>query len=147
MALLKWIPYKELLFLQERMRRVFEETIAKYMGIDIPSGAAWSPPADIYETQSKVILKVELPGIDIEDVEIEVKDSFLVVKGDKRQRVTTNEYYHRMECSYGAFQRIFSLPVVIDRTQIQATLSDGVLTIVVPKIEKEKLIHVKVEAK
>ncbi len=147
MALLKWIPYRELLFLQERMRRVFEETIAKYMGLEVPSGAAWSPPADMYETQTKVILKVELPGIEIEDVEIDVKDTFLVVKGDKRQRVPNNEYYHRMECFYGTFQRIFSLPVVIDRTRIQATLSEGVLTIVVPKIEKEKLIHVRVEAK
>lgn len=148
MALLKWLPYKDLLFLQERMGRIFDEALSRYVGADELSLGTWTPPADLYETEEHVILKVELAGIEIEDVDVEVKDNILTIKGEREPKKTSEgEHYHRMESSYGHFQRSFKVTTAINKDEIKAKLTDGVLTITIPKVKKQKSKHIKVEVK
>ncbi|MDH4227131.1 MAG: Hsp20/alpha crystallin family protein [Deltaproteobacteria bacterium] len=144
MGILKWIPYKDLLFLQERMDRIFDETFARY-GENV-SSCVWHPASDIYETEHKIILKVELPGLDINDIDVELTDNNLVLKGErKRNSGLEGEKYHRMECSYGMFHRTFCLSGEIDRESVGASLKNGVLEITIKKLSKETHKHIDVK--
>lgn len=145
MAFVKWIPFKDLLFIQERMSHIFDEAFARGAGVDA-SGCAWLPQTDIYETRDTIILKVELPGVDIEDVDVEIKENMLSLKGERRLPTELkNENYHRMECFYGAFHRVFTLPSVVDREMVKANLKEGILEITVPKADEKKLKNIKVD--
>ena len=145
MALVKWDPFKDILTIQERMSRLFDEALYRYKDCG-PSRGVWSPPVDIYETEEKIVLKAELPGIDIKDVDVEVQDNILTLKGERRfEKNLAEEHYHRMECSYGAFERVFNLPDIVDRDRVKATLKDGVLEIIIPKAPATKARPVKVE--
>ncbi|MFQ5736175.1 MAG: Hsp20/alpha crystallin family protein [Thermodesulfobacteriota bacterium] len=139
-------PFKDLLFLQERMSRIFDEALLKYKGCPDNQGGLWHPPVDIYESEQSIVLKAELPGVDIEDVEIEANENTLVMKGERRFEKNLNEEnYHRMERLYGTFHREFILPYSIDSNGIKATLADGVLKITVPKRRAESTPSVKVK--
>lgn len=149
MALLKWDPFKDLLTIQERMNRLFDETISKARGTGEEMGrSGWHPPVDIYETDEHIILKAELPGIKKKDIEIEINDDILVLKGESRfEKNVQEENYHRMERSYGPFQRIFTLPYIVDKDNINAKYNHGVLEITLQKFREQKPKHIKVEAK
>lgn len=148
MALSKRDPFRDLLFLQERMSRIFDETLLKFKACAGVSGSSWFPPVDIYETEEQVILKAELPGVDSNNVTIEVHENTLQLRGERRHEGDLKEEnYQRMERFYGTFQRAFSLPYAVDRNNIKANFKDGVLKITVPKV-KEALsggIKVKVQ--
>ncbi len=144
MAPIRRDPFKDLLFLQERMSRIFDEALLKYKGC--PPGGVWHPPVDIYESEERIIIKAELPGIEIEDVDIEADENTLVMKGERRFEKNLNEEnYHRMERFYGAFHRVFTLPYAVDSGGIKASLKDGVLKITVPKHRAEATSSVKVK--
>jgi len=139
-------PFKDLLFLQDRMSRIFDEAFTRYKGCPEPSGGLWHPPVDIYESEEQIVLNAELPGLEIGDVEIEVDESTLVIKGERRfEKNLSEENYHRMECFYGSFHRVFTLPYAVDSSRIRASLKDGVLKITVPKHHAEKKTGVKVK--
>ena len=147
MALLKWDPFKDLLFLQERMSRIFDEALTHYRG---PSGLTSSstfPPVDIYETENSIVLKAELPGIDIDDVTVEVDENVITLRGERRLkgRNLSGENYLRMERFYGAFERAFSLPNVLDKNSVKAGFKDGVLKISVPKAAEPGRRSVKIK--
>jgi HSP20 family protein len=147
-ALVKWIPYKDLLFLQDRMSRIFDDALSRYVGEGIDGQCTWSPPADILETEDKVVLKVEVAGIDIKDINLEINDNVLTLRGERcLKRDVEDEDYHVMECSYGTFQRVFTLSSKIDKKKTKASLKDGVLEILVPKVKKKKPKLLKVEVK
>lgn len=139
MALTRWDPFKDILTLQERMSRIFDETLLKYKGNAGLSGNAWYPPVDIYESECHVVLKAELPGIDIDSVVIEINENTLVLKGERKQlKNLGEENYQRMERFYGAFHREFSLPYTVDNEGVKASYKEGVLKITVPKTKEEK---------
>lgn len=145
MALLKWDPFKDLLFLQERMSRIFDEALMQYKGSSGLSGGAWFPPVDIYESGDRIVLKAELPGVEIKDVSVEVDENVITLKGDRKLNKGMNmENYHRMERFYGTFQRVFSLPNVVDKNEITANFKDGVLEITVPKVVEESQKSIKI---
>ena len=145
MALVKWDPFKDLIFLQERMSRIFDEALMEYKGSSGLASGAWMPPVDIYETADSIILKAELPGIEIKDVSIEVEQSVITLKGERRfNKNLSEENYHRMERFYGTFQREFSLPHVVDKEAIKANFLDGVLEITVPKAVEKPTKSVKI---
>ena len=148
MALVRWIPYKDLLFLQERMSRIFDQALSRYAGDEDGSKCSWSPAADIYETDDNIVLKVELAGIEKGDVNIEVRDNVLILKGNRSlEQSESDEHYHMMECSYGTFQRVFTLPGVIKKSSIKTEVKDGVLEITVPKTKERKASKKKVKVK
>ncbi|MEK6790970.1 MAG: Hsp20/alpha crystallin family protein [Deltaproteobacteria bacterium] len=138
----KWNPFLDLLFLQGRMSRAFDASLLKFRD----AGAnAWFPPVDIYETQDSIVLKAEVPGIEISGINIDVDGNVLTLKGERKpSRNLSEENFHRMERFYGPFVRVFNLPNIVDKSGIKASLKDGVLKITVPKLVKHAHETVKV---
>ncbi len=133
----RWNPFQDLSFLHERVSRVFDEALQRFRGPVGPSNSAWSPPVDVYETEQNIVFKAEVPGMDIENVDVEIDGKTLTLKGERKFEKNLNEeHYHRMERPYGIFQRIFTLPDHIDRNGVKASLRDGVLKVIVPKTGK-----------
>ena len=109
----------------------------------------WRPSADISETDDGFEVRAELPGVTKDDVHISVKDDLLTIKGEKRQEKTDDSKdFHRVERSYGSFERRFSLPPKVEVDSIKAEFKDGVLTLSIPKPEevKPKEIPINLEA-
>jgi HSP20 family protein len=131
------------------MNRLFEESV----GLSTPSGeeaplAAWSPAVDILESEDAYILRAELPGVEFKDLDLQVQDNMLVLKGDRKfDRETKRENYHRVERTYGSFYRSFTLPSTVDQSKIKAKLKDGVLEVVLPKMEQNRSKTVPIEVK
>ncbi|MBI5886993.1 MAG: Hsp20/alpha crystallin family protein [Deltaproteobacteria bacterium] len=145
MAPTRWNPFMDILFLQERMSRLFDEALGRFKGCSAVPGATWFPPVDIYETDEQIILKAEIPGIDARHVTIEIEGNSLTLRGERKHaKNLKEENYHRMERFYGQFCRVFNLPMAVDKTAITAQFNDGVLKVTVPKIKEEFLDAVKV---
>jgi HSP20 family protein len=98
------------------------------------SNLAWSPAVDIYETPTSFVLTAEVPGVKSSEIDIKVIDGNLILRGERRwERDEHGEHFHRIESSYGKFERSFSLSERIDADQITAELEHGVLRVVLPK--------------
>lgn len=146
MAIMRWDPFKEMEALRERMDRLFEDFFGRTRALEETlRERGWLPPVDIYETEGEIILKADLPGVKKEDVSIEVKDNVLTLQGERKPEDVKPENYYRMERSYGTFQRSFSLPSTVDQERIRARFRDGVLEIVLPKLERAKPKAIPVE--
>jgi len=147
MTLIRWDPFREMAALQERMNRLFSDirTQAPLKEEEIIQGT-WVPAVDIYETNEAIVLKVELPGISLQDISVEVKDNTLTLKGEKKfEKEVKEENYHRVERSYGSFQRAFTLPGTVQQEKVKAKFRDGILEIVLPKVEEAKPKQIKVD--
>ncbi len=96
--------------------------------------ATWSPPVDIYEAPGSFVLTAEVPGVKSNEVDIRVVDGTLILRGERRwERDVQGENFHRLESSYGKFERTFKLSEEIDPEQITAELQHGLLKVVLPK--------------
>ena len=139
-AIVKFDPFRDMVTLRDRMDRLFEDSLSKARGGEEEFGlSTWSPSVDIYETKDNLVIKAEIPGIEKKDVTIEVKDNTLKLKGERKfEKNVEEENYHRMECSYGSFQRIFTLPATINQEKIAASFKNGMLEITMPKKEEKK---------
>ncbi|HEY3176291.1 MAG TPA: Hsp20/alpha crystallin family protein [Candidatus Polarisedimenticolia bacterium] len=149
MTLTRWDPFRDLVNLQERMNRLFEDSMSRSKTTDqeMPMGA-WTPPVDIFETPELVILRADLPGIDQKDIDVRIENSSLTLRGERRfLKEAKDEDYHRIERSYGTFSRSFQLPGSIDQTKIQAIHKDGVLEVHLPKREDTRPKQIKVDVK
>jgi HSP20 family protein len=147
MALIRWDPFRDLLTLQDRMDRLFEESLSRNRVFEesLASGV-WSPAVDIFETDDEIVLKAELPGLKKEDVSIEISDNTLILTGERAfEKDIREENYHRIERSYGSFSRTFTFPIAVDREGVNAIFIDGILEIHIPKAEtpKAKVIEIK----
>ena|SRR5215470_3257061 len=135
MGTFQWNSLQDLVAIQEKMNRLFEETIHRTEfpdeGVET---ALWSPAADVFETPEEIILQVELPGIRLSDVKLEALDGRLRVSGHRRTDSHVEpRHFVRMERIYGNFSREFVIPASIDPGKIKATLRAGVLRIVAAK--------------
>lgn len=137
--------------LQDRMNRLFEETSGRTRrGEDDYITGSWIPSVDVRETKDSLELQAELPGIDPKDVEVSVENGILTIKGCRKfEKATEGETYHRVERSFGSFERSFTLPTNVDNDKIHAVYRHGVLHLSLPKREeaKPKPISIKVEEK
>jgi HSP20 family protein len=135
--------------LQERMNRLFEDSMARSKTTDEEMAmGAWTPSVDIFETPEKVVLRADLPGVAEKEIDLRIENSMLTLRGERRfLKETKEEDYHRIERSYGSFSRSFQLPGTIDQEGIQATHKDGVLEVVLPKREETRPKHIKVDVK
>lgn len=109
--------------------------------------SSWAPACDIFETDKQIVVRAELPGMRREDIHVSVEHNTLLLSGERRfEHDTTREHYHRVERNYGEFTRSFSLPHTVAPDRIQATFSDGLLTVTLPKREEAlpKQIEVKI---
>ncbi len=141
MALVKWDPFRDVAELQHRINRMFDDSFGPSRDReDETNMCAWRPAVDIYETESGVILALDLPGVS--------KDNILTLKGERLPKPEIKEEsYYRRECCYGTFQRSFTLHHNIHPNLIKATFKDGMLEIEIPRPEEEqpKQITVNVE--
>ncbi len=147
MSMKRWQPFRELMSIQDRVNQLFDETFAmRGEGAEEFCRGSWSPPVDIYETASSVVLKAEIPGIGQDAIDIQIEDNVLILKGERQfEKKSEDETYHRIERSYGNFMRTFTLPNSVDRQGVKASYESGVLKIVMSKKGEKKPKQIKVE--
>lgn len=143
MALIRWSPFREIDALQREMNRLFDSLTA-----DVPAlteGGFFSPAAEMHETADAIHLKLEVPGINPNDLDIQVSAEAISITGERKSESTTEDKgVRRSEFRYGRFQRVFQLPARIQNDQVKADYRDGILSITLPKAEAEKTRVVKV---
>jgi len=148
MAIVRWLdPFRDLTGIQDRMNQIFEDALSRSRGRDegMRTGM-WTPAVDIYEKNDFVVVKAELPGVEKDQISVEVKDGILTLRGERKlERDVKEESYHRIERAYGSFLRSFSLPVSVDQDKVKAKFKDGVLEVELPKKEKAKPKQIKVD--
>jgi len=144
MSVFQWNSLQDLFGIQEKMNRLFEETIHRTEFPEEGVGAAlWSPSADVYETPDEIILQVELPGVLLSDVRLESLEGKLRISGHRRADPGVEpKHFVRMERIYGNFSREFPVPASIDPSGIKATLRAGILRIVASKNDRGEAIPV-----
>jgi len=140
MTIVKWDPFRNVAALQDRINRIFDESFSRTADVDDDiSMSAWKPSVDIYETDEAIILKAELPGINKEDVSVEIKDNVLTLRGERVEDKEIKEgSYFRKERCFGTFSRAFNLQHRVQPDKIKAKFKDGILEIEIPKPEEEK---------
>jgi HSP20 family protein len=122
--------------LSREMSRLLEEFSRSLGGVGALTTAGLSPSIDVTEADKEIEITAELPGLERQDVEISLEDNVLTIRGEKKMPAHTddkNKNYHMTERSYGIFYRAFQLPVGIDPASVEATISNGVLKIKIPK--------------
>jgi len=140
MNLVRWNPWREMPTLPGRFNRLFDDPFFRIgrMADDSNLGM-WNPAVDLYEKDDHFMIKAELPGVDKNDIKIDLKDRLLTLSGERTyDNEVKEENYYRRERSYGKFQRAFTLPTDVDSDKIRADFKDGVLEIEVPKPEEKK---------
>jgi HSP20 family protein len=131
MILVRGSPFGPMIAVRDEMHRLFHETFGQVRG-DGATGVTgiWEPPVDIYETDDALVLQVELPGVSKDAVSVELHEHTLTLSGERtREPSITGGQYQREEGRYGAFQRAFRLPTIVDQAKIQATYNNGVLAL------------------
>jgi HSP20 family protein len=138
MAIVKVDPFRELAAMQDRMARLFGDVYLR--DEDTGFRGSWTPAVDIFETDSHdLVLKVELPGMTREDIEVTVENSTLVLKGQKKfDHEVKEDQYRRVERAYGQFHRSFTLPSTVDTSKVSADFKNGILTVKLPFREEAK---------
>jgi HSP20 family protein len=139
----RWDPFRELdLFRGWPSLR----SLAGLRGDEgLPSFARWSPSMDVSESDNQYVVTVELAGAKKDDVQVEMHDGVLTIRGEKKsEREEEEEHRHYVERSYGMFSRSFSLPANADEDQVKASFDDGVLTVEIAKTEEKKPKAIKV---
>jgi HSP20 family protein len=142
MSLIKYTPFTEfetfpvgLKAFQDTVNRLFTE----------PNGRPWLPPVDIKETENDLILKADIPDVDMKDIDVHVENGTLTIRGERKFEAEKKEgSWHRVERSYGHFERAFTLPETVDFDAVKADYKAGVLTITIPKKEVAKPRQIKV---
>lgn len=123
--------------LHREMSSLFDENYRTWRGAE--TLARWAPAVDIYEKDNAIVLSAELPGMAEEDIDVEVHDGVLTIRGEKKfDNETKEENYHCVERRYGAFERSFTLPTTVNADDVKAAYKSGVLEVTLPKVEAVK---------
>lgn len=140
-------PFRELIRLQERMNRLFEQALSRgdTPEEDLQRGA-WSPPVDIEETPDRIVLRADLPGMQMEQIELKLQNDTLSIRGDRPFAANSRrEDFLRIERPQGTFYRSFTLPRTVNQEGIQAELKNGVLEVTLPKKAETRPKQIRVE--
>jgi len=133
----RWDPFQDVLSLREAMSQLMEESFVQPTAAQ--GGKNFVPALDLSETAEGYLVEAALPGVKPEDVEITVENNVLTIKGETRQEVDEQKRnFHRVERRFGAFQRTIGLPTTVKADAIQASLTNGVLRLEIPKAEEVK---------
>ncbi len=146
-GLRRWTPFMDFSLSQEGMiSGLFNETVrAIYPNIyEEFEGETWLPAVDIYETDDSFVLSSDLPGVNKEDLRVELNENVLVIKGQRKSEDLSKDNYIRSERQYGAFLRGFVIPSNAEVDKIKATYKEGVLQVVIPKKEEVRPKQIKV---
>jgi HSP20 family protein len=144
MKLVRWDPVQEFVAMSNRLNRTANDP---YTPRTEDAFGAWSPPVDIFERQDHLVIRAEVPGVLMEDMDVRIENGVLTLHGERKQEADfKEENAHRMERVYGAFTRSFSLPTTVDAAKVTATYKDGVLEVTVPKAETAKPKSIEIKA-
>jgi HSP20 family protein len=137
-------PLQELLDLQERMNRLFDETLARERTEEPPLlHGTWIPLADVVETEDAYVVEVELPGLDRDEVVVQAQGDEVLVRGERRPDAAGRpESFHRLERRHGPFARGFRFSAEVDPDRMTAQFEDGLLRLHVPKAERRVKVRV-----
>ena len=142
----QWNPLHDLVSLQDRMNRLFEDATQRRAAdaetSDEVEGADWYPAADIYESAAEYTVAVDLPGIDRATLDISIDDNRLTIRGTRAVPDTSQQRRERPE---GKFLRTFSVPASVDQTDIKADYKDGVLRVHLPRRPERKARRVEIK--
>ena len=145
MAIINWSPAREIASLQQGINRLFEDVFAQPGGYDSDAMGAWRPPVDIVDTEEAIVIFAEIPGVEKDQVSIEVKDNVISIQGERFvDKSIGNGSYYRSERVFGKFGRSFALPAMIRTDNIRASFKNGILKIIIPKPAEEKPRQVKI---
>jgi HSP20 family protein len=139
MTIVRYDPFRDLRTLQEEVNRLFSTNMTRAFGDEGIGRGAWNPSVDIYENKDQIVLEAELPGMKQEDFELTVENSVITLRGERRfEKFDDADNYHRVERSYGAFTRSFTLPQTVSAEGATAEYQNGVLRVTLPKREETK---------
>jgi HSP20 family protein len=144
-VLTRWQPFREFSTLQDRINRAFRESYSGEGRDESLTSSSFAPAVDVYENEHQVTLKIEVPGIDEKDIDVQVENHTLTVHGERKiEKEEKEENYRRVERHYGTFTRTFTLPQTVDTENVAATYDKGVLKIALPKKAEAKPKQIKV---
>lgn len=124
---------------------LFEDTLNRFFS-EGPAARPWSPSVDIAEDENSLTLTADIPGVKLEEIDLKIEDGTLTFSGKREfEKKEEKGAYHRIERSYGAFQRAFALPDTVDVDKVAAAYDNGVLKVTLPKKETVKPKSIKVE--
>lgn len=150
MTLTRFVPFRsplaDVAVLQNRLNSIFSDFAQPNAEDGSLAMGNFIPPVDIYEDAQQLVLKLEVPGIKQEDLDVQVENQTLTVKGERKfEKNEKEENFHRIERRYGSFARTFTLPQTVDAGSVKANYEHGVLTVSLAKKEAAKPKQVKVE--
>lgn len=149
-GLVRFEPFRDLATLQDRIDRLFEDSFGRLRApvSEALEGSLWSPAVDIVETDNEIVLRADLPGVEPKDVDIQVQNGTLTLKGERKFESDVKEdNFRRVERVYGSFVRSFALPQTVDPEHVAAEYRNGVLEVKLPKRPEAKPKQIKVAVK
>jgi HSP20 family protein len=138
MARTEWDPLRELVSVQDRMNKLFESALDRTKFDPEVGVGAWTPVTDFLESEAEIVVLLELPGLELKEIDVRVDGDDLVVEGERPMDREPPMEFHRVERSYGKFARRFPLPSTADRESVEARYHDGVLRITLSKKTDER---------
>jgi HSP20 family protein len=139
MELTIWRPFAGLESLSSQFNQLFDQTLGRGLNSASSSSTVWYPAVDVLESKDSYLLRAELPGMNKEDFNLEVKNRMLTISGERKlEGLVSGVQYRSVEQVAGRFSRSFYLPQTVQQDGIQATYRDGILEIYVPKLEHAK---------
>jgi HSP20 family protein len=144
MVVTRWDPFRELSTLQNRVNGLFQD-YGRGSQDELTTTGSFVPAVDVYEDEHNIILKLEVPGVSQEDVDVRLENNTLTVRGERKfEKEEKEENFHRIERRYGSFARSFALPNTIDTENVHASYENGVLKIELSKRAEAKPKQIKV---
>ncbi len=142
MSLIRWKPFAEIDSLQREMNSLFDSIVPTNSDV---KNSGFIPAAEMSENTDAVHLKLEVPGLDAKDIDIQVAAESVAISGERRTEIKTeSDGMTRSEFRYGSFRRVIPLPARVKNTEVNAEYKDGILNLTLPKAEEEKNKVVKV---
>jgi HSP20 family protein len=139
----RWEPFREIDTLQRQINRLFDRLIPTNGGER--AAITFVPAAELAETDDAIHLKLEVPGLEPKDINVEVTPEAVSISGERKTETKTEEHgVTRTEFRYGKFQRVIPLPTLVQNDKVQAEYKDGILRLTLPKSETEKQKSVKI---
>lgn len=143
MSIIRYTPFNDfetfpagLRAFQDSVNRLFTE----------PNGRPWVPPVDIKETENELIVKADVPDVDMKDIDVKLENGSLTIRGERKFEAKKEEGgWHRVERSYGTFERVFTVPETVNPEGVKADYKNGTLTVTLPKKEIAKPRQIKVQ--
>lgn len=140
-----WDPFREVSSIRDELDRFFDSVFGRFPRER--GETFWAPPIDIEETEDAIVIRAELPGMNKEDIKVNLSGDTLTISGERKQETEKKgRTYYRIERAYGKFQRTITLPAEVEGEKAKASYKAGVLELVLPKSEKAKAKEITIVA-